>query len=188
MAQLDYLAELGVNVVELMPLNQFSSTTSWGYNPVEPYAVQTSYGTPDDLRRLVDAAHARGLGVLIDVVHNHWSSKNQMTCFDGACDPAAGDLGDYFNSDAARAKTPWGPRPDFGRAEVADYIRDNALMWSAEYRCDGLRWDSVSNIRGINNGATANPDGQMFLVAAMNALYAQFPGTLQIAEDLILSQ
>jgi 1,4-alpha-glucan branching enzyme len=182
--KLDYLASLGVNMVELMPPAEYPTTTSWGYNPDFPFAIQQSYGTPDDLRRLVDAAHAHGIGVLIDVVHNHWSSKNQMNCFDGACNPTAGDLGIYFYSDAARAKTPWGPRPDFGRAEVAQFILDNALSWSAEYRCDGLRWDSVSNIRGINNGATANVDGETMLVDILNAVHMQFPRTLQVAEDL----
>jgi 1,4-alpha-glucan branching enzyme len=185
MDKLDYLADLGVNVIELMPPIQFPSTTSWGYNPTFPFAVQNTYGTPDDFRRFVDAAHMHGIAVLVDVVHNHYSgTKDPMDCFDGACDPTNGDRGIYFYSDAARAKTPWGPRPNFGRQEVIDFIRDNTILWSSEYRCDGLRWDSVSNIRGINNGATANVDGQKMLVTIMNAVHMQFPHTLQVAEDL----
>jgi 1,4-alpha-glucan branching enzyme len=176
--KLDYLAALGVNVIELMPPAEFSSTTSWGYNPILIDAVQHSYGTPDDARRFVDAAHARGIAVLVDVVYNHLSSRTPLWCFDGDC---LGAGGIYFYTDGRRT-TPWGPRPDLGRAEVRDYLRDNALAWLTEFRADGLRWDSVVNLRNTNLGN--NPDGWTLLRDANDAIHQLQPPKLEIAEDL----
>jgi 1,4-alpha-glucan branching enzyme len=176
-AKLDYLAQLGINMIELMPPSQFSSKTSWGYNPSLPFAMAPSYGTPEDFKQLVDGAHARGIGVVIDVVHNHYSGRTPLWCFEGSCS----DGGIYFYADA-RQSTPWGPRPDFSRPEVRSFIIDNALMWLDEYRCDGMRWDSVSNIRQAN-GAD-NSDGQQLLHLLNDAVHVRFPQALQIAEDL----
>jgi 1,4-alpha-glucan branching enzyme len=176
-AKLDYLAELGVNMIELMPPAQFAGKTSWGYNPSLPFAVASAYGAPEDFKQLVEAAHARGLGVVVDVVHNHYSARTPLWCFEGACS----DGGVYFYTDA-RQKTPWGPRPDFSRAEVRSFIIDNALLWLGEYHCDGMRWDSVSNIRQA--GGTDNPDGEMLLRVLNDAVHGPFPRALQIAEDL----
>jgi 1,4-alpha-glucan branching enzyme len=183
--KLDYLASLGVNMIEVMPpLEWPSANTAWGYSPDFVFAVQHSYGTPDDARHFVDAAHARGIGVIIDIVHNHYSGRDQpLTCWDGQC-PSTAPRGDWFYSDPAKATTPWGPRPDYSQPAVQSYIQDNAIMWLDEYRCDGLRWDSVSNIRGLNNGATDNPDGRVMLEAIMAAIHTQFPSSLMIAEDL----
>jgi 1,4-alpha-glucan branching enzyme len=182
--KLDYLAALGVNMIEVMPPVEWPSTTSWGYSPDFVFAIQHSYGTPDDARHFVDAAHARGIGVIIDIVHNHYSGKDQpLNCWDGEC-PSTMQRGVWFYADPAKATTPWGPRPDFSRPEVQQYIQDNALMFLDEYRCDGLRWDSVSNIRGLNNGATDNPDGRTMLEGIMKTIHAQFPNSLMVAEDL----
>jgi 1,4-alpha-glucan branching enzyme len=181
-AQLDYLAQLGVNMLEVMPPAEFPGDSSWGYNPALPFAAEHAYGPPDDARAFVDAAHQRGLGVIIDVVHNHYTKRdNPLVCLDGDCGGASGA---YFYADAARANTPWGPRPDFATPEVRDYIADNARLWLDEYRADGLRWDSVSNIRGYDNGATAIPEGGQMLRTILDGLHARFPGTLQVAEDL----
>ena len=177
-AKLDYLATLGVNMIELMPPADFSSKTSWGYNPSLPFAVASQYGDAADLKTLVDGAHARGIGVIIDVVHNHYTSGTPLWCFDGDC---TGGGGVYFYGDS-RQKTPWGPRPDYSRGEVRSFIIDNGLMWLGEYRCDGMRWDSVSNIRQANS--VDNPDGQSLLRQLNDALHGAFPGSLQIAEDL----
>ncbi len=186
MAKLDYLRALGINMIEVMPPAAFSTTTSWGYSPNFLYGIAQQYGTPDDLKRFVDAAHSHGIGVIIDVVYNHLAGSNQpLDCFDGDCDASSGDRGIYFYSDAARANTSWGPRPDYGRAEVRDYLRDNVLLWLSEYHCDGLRWDSVSNIRATENGGgPANPDGIAMITDIMNTVHMQFPHTIQIAEDL----
>jgi 1,4-alpha-glucan branching enzyme len=180
--KLDYLAQLGVNMIELMPPSEYRGDRSWGYNPQFPFAAESVYGSPDALRRLVDQAHARGMGVMADVVYNHWTDGDQpLRCFDGDC---KGKNGIYFYTDAARAMTPWGPRPDFGRAEVRDYLRDNALMWLDEYRMDGLRWDSTVNVRAYDDGRSPIPDGWNLLRDSMSVIDLRFPKTLQVAEDL----
>lgn len=128
------LVELGVTAIELMPLAQFPGERNWGYDGVLPYAPQSSYGTPEQLKHLIDTAHGLGLMVILDVVYNHFG-------------PDGNYLGSYakgfFRSDI---KTPWGDAIDFRRREVRDYYIDNALMWLLEYRFDGLRLDAVHAI------------------------------------------
>ncbi len=180
--KLDWLAGLGVNAIELMPVNGFSpsSPKGWGYGPWHYYAPHTAYGTPDDLRRLVDLAHARGIAVLLDVVYNHTSSNTPLKCFDAPCGL---DNGIYFFSDPAYKATPWGPRPNFARREVADFFVDNVFSWLSEYRIDGFRWDSVSNVRAIDGQGTV-PGGSE-LIRTSNAVTRKVaPGALLVAEDL----
>ena len=175
-----YLAALGVTHIELMPPAEFPESHSWGYNPALPFAVSTVYGSPDDLRALVDAAHAQGIGVIVDVVHNHWGPDlPTLWCFDGDC---LGNKkgGVYFYTDA-RMSTPWGPRPDYGRSAVRAFIRDNALLWLTEYRGDGLRWDSTINIRTDGQGNDI-ADGLTTLRLSNDAAHAIRP-VLEIAED-----
>jgi maltooligosyltrehalose trehalohydrolase len=128
------LAALGVTAIELMPLAQFPGGRNWGYDGVLPYAPQSTYGTPDQLKHLIDAAHGHGLMVILDVVYNHFG-------------PDGNYLGQYakgfFRDDV---KTPWGPAIDFRREEVRDFFIDNALMWLLDYRFDGLRLDAVHAI------------------------------------------
>lgn len=181
--KLDHLAALGVTMIELMPVHEFGGSRSWGYNPALPFAIARTYGTPDELRAFVTAAHARGIGVVVDVVHNHYNGKS-LLCYDGEC-PASMPNGVYFYGAGARATTLWGPRPDFSRAEVRQYIFDNALMWLDEYGADGLRWDSVSNIRATDNGAgAANPEGAAMLATILDGVHQRFPRAVMIAEDL----
>ncbi|WP_341519967.1 malto-oligosyltrehalose trehalohydrolase [Pseudomonas sp. G.S.17] len=131
---LERLAGLGVTAIELMPIAQFPGTRNWGYDGVLPYAPQSSYGTPEELKHLIDAAHGFGLMVILDVVYNHFG-------------PDGNYLGVYakgfFREDV---HTPWGNSIDFRRREVRDYFIDNALMWLQEYRFDGLRMDAVHAI------------------------------------------
>lgn len=131
---LQRLAELGVTAIELMPIAQFPGQRNWGYDGVLPYAPQSSYGTPEQLKHLIDTAHGHGLMVILDVVYNHFG-------------PDGNYLGRYakgfFRNDV---KTPWGDAIDFRRREVRDYFIDNALMWLLEYRFDGLRMDAVHAI------------------------------------------
>jgi 1,4-alpha-glucan branching enzyme len=180
--KLDYLRDLGVTAVELMPVTEFPGGASWGYNPTGLYAPKPVYGAPDDLRRLVDAAHARGIGVLLDVVYNHYDGGNAapLRCWDGACN---GTHGIYFFGPGAYESTPWGPRPDFGRAEVRDFLVDDVFMWMSEYRVDGFRFDSTSNIRGLDGQGTV-PGGSDFLRRACDVAHAWSPRALMIAEDL----
>jgi len=135
-ARLDHLAELGVTAVELLPCNAFDGRWGWGYDGVAWFAVHEPYGGPDGLKRLVDAAHARGLGVVMDVVYNHLGPS-------GNCLP---EFGPYL-TDAHT--TPWGPAVNLDRAgsdEVRRYILDNALMWLRDYHIDGLRLDAVHSL------------------------------------------
>lgn len=128
------LAELGVTAIELMPLAQFPGERNWGYDGVLPYAPQSTYGTPEQLKHLIDSAHEHGLAVILDVVYNHFG-------------PDGNYLGQYaagfFQEDV---HTPWGAGIDFERREVRDFFLDNALMWLLEYRFDGLRLDAVHAI------------------------------------------
>ncbi|BBU23004.1 malto-oligosyltrehalose trehalohydrolase [Mycobacterium xenopi] len=130
--KLDHLADLGVDFVEVMPVNSFSGTHGWGYDGVLWYAVHEPYGGPDGLVRFVDACHARGLGVLIDVVFNHLGpSGNYLPRF-----------GPYLSS----ASNPWGEGiniADAGSDEVRRYIIDCALHWMVDFHADGLRLDAV---------------------------------------------
>ena len=130
---LDHLLELGVTHVELMPLAEFPGARGWGYDGVDLFAPHHAYGTPDDLKRLVDTCHARGLAVLLDVVYNHLGPDgNYLSHF-----------GPYFTSEYA---TPWGAAMNFdgwGSDEVRRFFCDNALHWLDNYRMDGLRLDAV---------------------------------------------
>lgn len=131
---LDRLAKLGITAIELMPIGDFPGGRNWGYDGVLPYAPDESYGTPDDLKALVDAAHQRGLMIFLDVVYNHFGP-------DGNYLPAYAK--DFFRSDR---KTPWGDAIDFRKAPVRRFFIENALYWLSEFRIDGLRFDAVHAI------------------------------------------
>lgn len=130
--KLDYLVELGVDFVEVMPVNAFSGTHGWGYDGVLWYAVHEPYGGPDGLVRFIDACHNRGLGVLIDAVFNHLGpSGNYLPKF-----------GPYMSS----GSNPWGESiniADAGSDQVRRYILDCALRWMRDFHADGLRLDAV---------------------------------------------
>ena len=133
----DALVDVGVTAVELMPLADFPGARNWGYDGVLLFAPDSTYGRPDDLKRLVDAAHARGLMVLLDVVYNHFGPDgNYLHAY----------APQFFN---ARHKTPWGAAINFD-GERSDVVRrffvDNALYWLDEYHFDGLRLDAVHAI------------------------------------------
>ncbi len=134
MERLPAIAALGVTAIELMPLNDFPGTRNWGYDGVLPYAPDSAYGRPDDLKALIDTAHSHGLAVFLDVVYNHF-----------------GPDGNYLHQYAKPffregTHTPWGPAIDFGRGEVSEFFCDNALYWIDEFRFDGLRLDAVHAI------------------------------------------
>lgn len=131
-ARLDYLAELGVTHVELLPVNAVSGVWNWGYDGVDWYAVHAPYGGPDALKRFVSAAHERGLAVLLDVVYNHLGpSGNYLPRFGPYLKSGRNTWGELINLDGD------------GSAEVRRYILDNALMWLDEFHIDGLRLDAV---------------------------------------------
>jgi 1,4-alpha-glucan branching enzyme len=186
-AKLDYLKDLGINAIELMPIMEFPGDNSWGYNPSHPFAVETAYGGPEGLKHFIYEAHIRGIAVILDVVYNHFGpSDSDLWQFDGWSENGYGGI--YFYNDE-RAKTPWGDnRPDFGRKEVRNYIRDNALMWLHAYQCDGLRLDATAMIRFLGyddpHDRTILEDGFSFLRDLNAEISTKFPSKILIAEDL----
>jgi maltooligosyltrehalose trehalohydrolase len=153
--RLDYLVELGITAIELMPVADFPGKRNWGYDGVLLFAPDNSYGTPDELKTLIQAAHARGLMMLLDVVFNHF-----------------GPDGNYLQNYAPqffseRHHTPWGPAINFdGRDSrtVRDFFIHNALYWLDEYHFDGLRFDAVHAITD-----DSRPDILEALAAAVRA-------------------
>ena len=135
--KLDYLRQLGVTAIEVMPVNAFPGKHNWGYDGVGLYAVQNSYGGPEAFRRFVNEAHARGLAVLLDVVYNHLGNEgNYLSQF-----------GPYFTD---KHRTPWGSAVNYydqGCAAVRRFVVENALYWIREYHLDGLRLDATQTIK-----------------------------------------
>ncbi|MBI1346742.1 malto-oligosyltrehalose trehalohydrolase [bacterium] len=134
--QLDDLCELGITAIELMPITQFPGGRNWGYDGVQPFAVQNTYGGPDGLKRLVNAAHKRGLAVILDVVYNHLGPEGNYLP----------EFGQYFTN---RYVTPWGSAMNFDDLdcdEVRRYFIENALYWIDECHIDALRLDAVHAI------------------------------------------
>jgi malto-oligosyltrehalose trehalohydrolase len=131
---LPQLAELGITAVELMPVAEFAGSRNWGYDGVLPYAPAAAYGTPDELKSLVDTAHGLGLMVFLDVVYNHFGPEgNYLHAY------ASG----FFNDEA---DTPWGSAIGVSTPQVGDFFVHNALYWIEEYQVDGLRFDAVHAI------------------------------------------
>jgi 1,4-alpha-glucan branching enzyme len=150
-----YLRDLGVNTLLILPASEFPGDVSWGYNPAHIYAVESSYGGPRKFKEFVDRAHGHGFAVLLDVVYNHFGPndiEHSVWQFDGWQQEWEGPTGGIYFYNDWRARTPWGRknRPDYGRGEVRQFIRDNALMWLHEYRLDGLRFDMTVYIRNVD--------------------------------------
>jgi maltooligosyltrehalose trehalohydrolase len=131
--ELRRLRELGVTAIELMPVATFPGDRNWGYDGVYAYAPHAAYGGPAGLARLVDAAHREGLGVILDVVYNHIGpAKDAITAF-----------GPYFTGEHT---TFWGDALDYSQRSVREWAIQNAIMWTREYRIDGLRLDAVHSV------------------------------------------
>jgi 1,4-alpha-glucan branching enzyme len=181
---LDHLARLGISDVQLMPVAEFAGDFSWGYNPACPFAVEQAYGGPAGLKRFVKEAHRRNLGVILDVVYNHFGPDDlHLWRFDGWSEHDGGGI--YFYNDH-RAETPWGrTRPDYGRGEVRSFIRDNALMWLEDFHVDGLRFDMTLYMRTVNGeGSEELADGWSLMQWVNTEMQRVRPGALTIAEDL----
>ena len=130
---LDYLADLGITHIEILPVAAFAGSQGWGYDGVALFATHEPYGGPDGFKRFVDACHARGLSVILDVVYNHFGPVGNYT----------NKFGPYLTS---KHKTPWGDAVNLdegGSDEVRRFFCDNAIMWLRDYHCDGLRFDAV---------------------------------------------
>jgi maltooligosyltrehalose trehalohydrolase len=159
MEKLPELAELGITAIELLPLSAFSGVRNWGYDGVLPFAPDRAYGGPDDLKRLIDRAHALGLMVLIDVVYNHFGPDgNYLSLY----------ARQFFTD---RHKTPWGDGINFdGRSApaVRDFFVHNALYWLEEFHADGLRFDAVH--------AIADDSETHILAEIASRVHAALPG------------
>lgn len=134
-SRLKHFKELGVTAVELMPLADFPGKRNWGYDGVLPFAPDSAYGTPEDLKRLIDEAHGLGMMVFLDVVYNHFGPEGNFLHL----------YAPQFFTQAHQ--TPWGAAIDFSVRQVRDFFIANAVYWLAEYRFDGLRLDAVHAIR-----------------------------------------
>jgi 1,4-alpha-glucan branching enzyme len=185
--KIPYLAKLGINAIEVMPIAEFSGDFSWGYNPAHPFAVESIYGGPDGFKLFIKAAHEQGIAVIVDVVYNHFGPGDlDLWQFDGWSENGKGGI--YFYNDH-RSQTPWGEtRPDYGREEVRQYLRNNALMWFEEYHVDGLRWDMIIYIKSIdgNEGNPANdiPEGWSLMQWINVEIQQLFPGKISIGESM----
>jgi maltooligosyltrehalose trehalohydrolase len=134
--RLDYLLDLGINAIELMPVGQFPGKRNWGYDVAYPFAVQHSYGGPEGLMKLIDTCHTKGIAVILDVIYNHLGPKGNYL----------GDFGPYFTD---RYRTPWGKAINYDdnyADGVRNYVLQNAVMWLESFHIDGLRLDAVHAI------------------------------------------
>ena len=170
-ARAGHLAELGINVVLLNPITEFPGDFSAGYNPVSQWAPEWKYGTPDDLKQMIDALHGQGIAVLLDIVWNHFSSTdNFLWYYDG------GQI--YFDDPAVG--TPWGDQADFDREGVRDYFAESAGHWLEEFRFDGFRMDATSYM----NIAPQEASGWSLMQRLNDEMDARSADKIAIAEQL----
>jgi 1,4-alpha-glucan branching enzyme len=171
--KLDYIRSMNFNAVQFLPNGEYRGTEGEAYNPSNYYAPEVLYGTPDGLRQLIDACHARGLAVFFDVVYNHMDSTDNLWQFDGNNDHRTDESeattggGIYFST----VETGFGRRPDHDSPEVQRFFIENAAMWFDEYHVDGLRFDSAVNF------------SQGGLKAIVQQLIHKYPDKFIYAED-----
>ncbi|MBN1875167.1 MAG: alpha amylase C-terminal domain-containing protein [Anaerolineae bacterium] len=185
-AKLPYLKDLGINAVQVMPPMEFAGGFSWGYNPAHIFAIESDYGGSDAFKTFIQTAHAYGIAVIFDVVYNHLGPSDlDLWQFDGWNENNKGGI--YFYNDW-RSTTPWGDtRPDYGRPEVRQYFRDNALNWLEAYHVDGLRWDAtayIRNVHGSDDAAHDIPEGWQLMQWINDEIDVRQPWKISIAEDL----
>ncbi len=163
-ARLDHFTDAGYTAIEMMPIGDFPGMHNWGYDGVLPFAPERSYGTPEELRALVDAAHERGLAVIVDVVYNHFGPVDNYLSHYAPC---------FFDESVA---TPWGAGVNFADPTVRLFFLENVRMWLEDYDMDGLRFDAVHEF------ATAGADAMKRELAAMARSIK--PNALLILENL----
>ncbi|MBM2575584.1 1,4-alpha-glucan branching protein GlgB [Jannaschia sp. Os4] len=186
----DYVADMGFTHIELMPISEYPFDGSWGYQPVGLYAPTIRYGTPNELRAFVEAAHARGIGLLLDWVPGHFpTDPHGLALFDGTHLYEHADPKEGFHQD-------WNTLIyNYGRAEVRNYLQANALYWLEEYHLDGLRVDAVASMlyrdysrqegEWIPNkdGGRENYEAIGFLQGTNVMAYGEVPGIMTVAEE-----
>lgn len=182
--KLDYLRDLGINYIELMPVTSMAMSHGWGYAPNYIFSVENSYGGRHGLLDFVKACHEKGIGVILDVVYNHFYGDSDLWRYDGWSENNRGGI--YFYNDK-RGDTPWGGRPDYGRPEVRQFLLDNVTMWLTEFKIDGLRVDSTIYMRtteGNNDDPSqAIPDAWNLLGEMTDLAHKINPHALMVAED-----
>ncbi len=161
--RLDHFTDAGFTAIELMPVADFPGSRNWGYDGVLPFAPEESYGSPEDLRALVDSAHDRGLGVMLDVVYNHFGPEGNFLSLSARR---------FFTQ---RHRTPWGDAIDLEQPLVRRFFVENAVMWLGRYDFDGLRFDAVH--------AFAQPGGDLLLAELAEACRAVKPNAWLVLEN-----
>jgi 1,4-alpha-glucan branching enzyme len=191
--ELSSIQNLGFNAIELIPIGQFDGILTNPYNPTDPYAVDNDeYGGPDNLKAFIDAAHAKGISVILDVVHSFWNASHDSSVYDWESSDSSGyPDGEYFY-DSTRYIGHWGSRPDYSTPAIgfsSGYIANEMNMWVNEYHMDGFRWDSIGNIYntcaggvGTCGGSTgvSLPDG----ITLMQDINNSESGLFKFAEDI----
>jgi len=170
----DYLNRLGITAIQLLPVNEFPIDISWGYNPSFFYAVESSYGTSDELKALVDTAHRNGIAVILDVVYNHGSSTDNIL--------GEIDTGTYYDGDTA-----WGPMINFDNDVARHFFVQNAVYLAREYHIDGIRFDFTRPIHNETDGnirVRGSGGGWNFLRAIRAKVKSVDPNIVLIAEEL----
>ncbi len=189
-AKISYIKGLGVNMVELLPTTEFPGDDGWGYNPSAQFAVESYYGGPEKLIELINAFHAQGIGVILDlVINHHGNGDNQLWEFDGwKAHPDHGGI--YFYSDWWKAQNPWGDwsRYDFGRSEVRQYLHDQSVYFIEKFKVDGLRYDATSFITKwkdkyfTSHGTCV--EGEDLVKWINDDVHYKNPSAITIAEDM----
>jgi 1,4-alpha-glucan branching enzyme len=170
-ARASHLADLGINAVMLNPITEFPWDYSAGYNPITAWAPESVYGSPDDLKYMIDTLHERGIAVILDIVWNHFSySDNYLWYYDGTQI--------YFDDPAV--ETPWGSQADFDRAQVRDYFADSAEYWLGEFRADGFRMDAT----GYMNIPPQDASGWSLMQRMNDQMNNRWIDKIAIAEQL----
>ena len=187
--KLGYLKSLGINAVELMPITEFgNSGNSWGYDPAQLWAADNAqYGGPDALKTFIQAAHAQGISVLLDTVHNHYGPGDlDMWNFDGwAGSNSIGGGGIYFfQSNINLQITGYGDtRPNVSSNQVDNFISNSTAMWLGECHADGFRWDDPYTMTHDNAGNYISTAGNL-LTGINSMIHTSYPGRISIAEDV----